>query len=83
MSGGLALPAVMDIQAVDGLRARLLEARAGSVARFQIGAVAAPARAAAAPRPTNRTVTAMKTVGHGGAARKPQPVAAEDGWEEF
>ena len=57
------------------------EALAGSVARFQIGAVAAPARTA--PRPANRTVTAMKTVGHGGAARKPQPVAAEDGWEEF
>ena len=58
------------------------ESLAGSVARFQIGAVAAPARTAA-PRPVNRTVTAMKTVGHGGAARKPQPVAAEDGWEEF
>jgi hypothetical protein len=25
----------------------------------------------------------MKTVGRGGAVRKPQPVAAEDGWEEF
>ena len=58
------------------------EALAGSVARFEIGAVAAPARTAA-PRPVNRTVTAMKTVGHGGAARKPEPVAAEDGWEEF
>ena len=58
------------------------ESLAGSVARFQIGAVAAPARTAA-PRPANRTVTAMKTVGHGGAARKPQPVASEEGWEEF
>ena len=58
------------------------ETLAGSVARFQIGAVAAaPARAA--PRPAHRTVTAMKTVGHGGAVRKPEPVAAEDGWEEF
>ena len=57
------------------------EALAGSVARFEIGAVAAPARTA--PRPANRTVTAMKTVGHGGAARKLQPVAAEEGWEEF
>ncbi len=59
------------------------EVLAGSVARFRIGPVAAPARAAAAPRPTSRNVTAVKTVGHGGAARKPQPVAAEDGWEEF
>ena len=58
------------------------EALAGSVSRFQIGAVAAPARVAA-PRPTHRTVTTMKTVGRGGAARKLQPVASEDGWEEF
>jgi methyl-accepting chemotaxis protein len=59
------------------------EALAGSVSRFQIGAVAAPARPAAAPRPAHRTVTAMKTLGPGGAARKPEPVASEDGWEEF
>ena len=57
------------------------EALAGSVARFQIGAVAAPARTP--PRPAHRTVTAMKTVGYGGAARKAEPVASEDGWEEF
>ena len=58
------------------------ESLAGSVARFQIGAVnAAPARPA--PRPVHRTVTAMKTVGQGGAARRHEPVAAEDGWEEF
>jgi len=57
---------------------------AGSVSRFQIGAVATPARAAHAPaRPANRPVAQMRTVGHGGAARKPQPVASEDGWEEF
>ena len=48
---------------------------------FRIGAVAGPVRPA--PRAAHRTVTAMKTVGHGGAARKPEPVAAEDGWEEF
>jgi methyl-accepting chemotaxis protein len=58
------------------------ESLAGSVARFQIGAVAAP-QARPAHRPVHRTVTAMKTVGRGGAARKLQPVAAEDGWEEF
>ena len=57
------------------------ETLAGSVARFRIGAVAEPVRSA--PRAAHRTVTAMKTVGHGGAARKPEPVAAEDGWEEF
>ncbi len=59
------------------------EALAGSVARFQIGAVTATARPVAAPRPANRTVTAMKTVGHGGAARKLEPAASEEGWEEF
>ena len=60
---------------------------ASSVSRFQIGAVAeAPAaRSAARPqsRPANRPVAQMRTVGSGGAARKPQPVASEDGWEEF
>ena len=59
------------------------ETLAGSVSRFQIGAVAAVAPVRSAPRPVHRTVTAMKTVGRGGAARKPSPVAAEDGWEEF
>ncbi|MDY6925451.1 MAG: methyl-accepting chemotaxis protein, partial [Pseudomonadota bacterium] len=59
------------------------ETLAGSVSRFQTGAAAAAAPVRPAPRPVHRTVTALKTVGHGGAARKPQPVAAEDGWEEF
>jgi methyl-accepting chemotaxis protein len=60
------------------------EVLAGSVSRFQIGAVASPARAAPAPRPAaNRPVAQMRTVGRGGAALKPAPVAAEDGWEEF
>ena len=58
------------------------ETLAGSVARFQIGSVAAPARTAA-PRAAHRTVTAMKTVGRGGAARRLEPVASEEGWEEF
>ncbi|WP_271083902.1 methyl-accepting chemotaxis protein [Brevundimonas sp. NIBR11] len=59
------------------------EVLAGSVARFQIGAVAAPARAAPAARPAARPVAQMRTLGRGGAALKPAPVAAEDGWEEF
>jgi len=58
------------------------ETLAGSVARFQTGvAEVRPLRPA--PRPSSRTVTAMKTVGRGGAARRLDPVAAEDGWEEF
>ena len=67
------------------------ETLAGSVSRFQIGAVAQPPAARSAPRPQSRptshtgshTVTAMRTVGRGGAARRPEPVASEDGWEEF
>ena len=60
------------------------ESLAGSVARFQIGAVAPVARTSHAPaRPAQRAVPQMRTVGHGGAARKPAPVASEDGWEEF
>ena len=57
------------------------ETLAGSVARFQIGAAAQPVRDVA--RSAARPVPALKTVGRGGAALKPQPVAAEDGWEEF
>ncbi|WP_426037750.1 methyl-accepting chemotaxis protein [Brevundimonas sp. DC300-4] len=60
---------------------------ANSVSRFQIGAVVhVPAERSAPrsqPRPANRPVAQMRTVGSGGAARKPQPVASEDGWEEF
>ncbi|WP_426040265.1 methyl-accepting chemotaxis protein [Brevundimonas sp. TWP2-3-4b1] len=60
---------------------------ANSVSRFQIGAVAEAPAARSAPRPqsrpANRPVAQMRTVGSGGAARKPQPVASEDGWEEF
>jgi methyl-accepting chemotaxis protein len=60
------------------------ETLANSVGRFRIGSMAAPARAAPAPaRPAVRPVSQMRTVGRGGAARKPEPVAAEDGWEEF
>lgn len=67
------------------------ESLAGSVARFQIGAVAhapQPVRTAARAErpdayPTQRAVVAMRTVGRGGAARRPDPVPADDGWEEF
>jgi methyl-accepting chemotaxis protein len=56
------------------------ESLAASVSRFQIGAVAQPTRAA---RPAHRPVPALKTVGRGGAALKPEPFGVEDGWEEF
>ena len=63
------------------------ETLASSVSRFQTGAAlgsgAAPARAHAPARPANRPVTQMRTVGRGGAARRPEPVASDDGWEEF
>jgi len=58
------------------------------VSRFRTGQAAAPVAApkpapaaARTPQPVAQTVAALKTVGHGGAALKPQPV--EDGWEEF
>jgi methyl-accepting chemotaxis protein len=57
------------------------ETLASSVARFEIAAVAAPV--VTQPRTVHRPVAAMKTVGRGGAARKPAPVVSEDGWEEF
>ena len=61
------------------------ETLAGSVSRFQIGETAAPARTASrpAPRAANPSAMVLKTVGRGGAARKYEPAAAEDGWEEF
>jgi methyl-accepting chemotaxis protein len=52
------------------------------IGRFEVGRGATPSRAAAKPRPAARqTVTAMKTTGSGGAARK--PAATQDSWEEF
>ena len=65
-----------------------------SVSRFEIGekdrTASAPAHApkpaakpAAKPSAVQRTVTALKAMGAGGAARKLETVAAEDGWEEF
>ena len=68
-----------------------------SVAQFRVGAEtaaaftsapAAHARApsapiASSPRPGSRMVAALKTLGRGGAALKPQTALVEDGWEEF
>ncbi|MGO4410693.1 MULTISPECIES: methyl-accepting chemotaxis protein [unclassified Brevundimonas] len=66
---------------------------AASVAQFRTTQAAAPVvrrpAPAAAPAPVRtaqpvaQTVAALKTVGYGGAALKPAPVAVEDGWEEF
>ena len=56
-----------------------------AVARFQVGSpqgqAARPAPAKHAVSAAQRTVTAMKTVGRGGAA--PAPTVQADGWEEF
>jgi methyl-accepting chemotaxis protein len=65
-----------------------------SVSRFEIGerdrTASTPAhtskpaaKPAAKPSAVQRTVTALKAMGAGGAARKLETVAAEDGWEEF
>ena len=65
-----------------------------SVAQFRVGAAqsaygsapVAPSRTAplaSSPRPGSRMVAALKTLGRGGAALKPQPALVEDGWEEF
>jgi methyl-accepting chemotaxis protein len=58
---------------------------AGSVSRFQISPAAQLVRSASRSqnRPTSQTVTAMRTSGRGGAARRLEPVASEDSWEEF
>jgi len=56
------------------------------VGQFKVGASAPSAirRSAPAARPSApRTHTAMKTMGHGGAAHKPAPAASEESWEEF
>ncbi|MCW0047455.1 methyl-accepting chemotaxis protein [Brevundimonas sp. BT-123] len=66
------------------------ESLQASVAQFRVGS--SPSRAAApapvrtpAPvaKPSSRMVAALKTIGRGGAASKPQATAVEDGWEEF
>jgi len=58
---------------------------AGSVSRFQISAAAQLVRSASRSqtRPASQSVTAMRTIGRGGAARRLEPVASEDRWEEF
>jgi methyl-accepting chemotaxis protein len=61
------------------------ESLAGSVSRFQISAAAQLVRSASRSqtRPASQSVTAMRTIGRGGAARRLEPVASENGWEEF
>ena len=63
---------------------------AASVARFRTrgGADAARPVTRSAPsprpaRPVERPVMAARAHGPGGALRRPEPVAASDGWEEF
>nr|WP_312571037.1 methyl-accepting chemotaxis protein [Brevundimonas sp.] len=64
------------------------ESLQASVAQFRVGesplrmAPVAPPRASA-PSAPSRMVAALKTLGRGGAALKPQPAPTEDGWEEF
>ncbi len=58
------------------------EALSKLIARFDLGAAAAPAAAPAAPK-AHAPVTAMKTTGRGGAAPKPVFEAEEDAWDEF
>ncbi|QSF55964.1 methyl-accepting chemotaxis protein [Brevundimonas fontaquae] len=66
------------------------ESLQASVAQFRVGS--SPSRAASpapvrtpAPvaKPSSHMVAALKTIGRGGAAPKPQATAVEDGWEEF
>ena len=68
------------------------ESLQASMGRFRVGSgqhrthaapQRAPAVAATAPKPTSRMVAALKTLGRGGAALKPQPAPIEDGWEEI
>ena len=68
------------------------ESLQASVGRFRVGSgqqrthaasPRAPAAPAPASKPANRMVAALKTLGRGGAALKPQPAPIEDGWEEF
>jgi len=70
------------------------ESLSQSVARFNIGATGEPAKTQPAQRPApkasrgesfaNRHTTQMKTTSReGSAARKPEPAAESEGWEEF
>ncbi|WP_269221151.1 methyl-accepting chemotaxis protein [Brevundimonas vesicularis] len=66
------------------------ESLQASVAQFRVGS--SPSRAASpapvrtpAPvaKPSSHMAAALKVIGRGGAAPKPQATAVEDGWEEF
>ena len=72
-----------DVLAASVSRFRTAQAAAPVVARKPAPVAAAPAQAAPVrtAQPVAQTIAALKTVGHGGAALKPQVV--EDGWEEF
>ncbi|MDP1618239.1 methyl-accepting chemotaxis protein [Phenylobacterium sp.] len=70
------------------------ESLSQSVGRFNIGATGEPVRTQPAPRPApkasrgehfaNRHTPQMKTTSReGSAARKPEPAAESEGWEEF
>jgi len=56
------------------------EGQAGGLRRSPAPARLAPAHQAA-PKPVNRMIQALKTVGRGGAA--PKVEADPEGWEEF
>ncbi|XKG76507.1 methyl-accepting chemotaxis protein [Brevundimonas vesicularis] len=66
------------------------ESLQASVAQFRVGssssraAAPVPARAPApVAKPSSHMAAALKVIGRGGAAPKPQAAAVEDGWEEF
>jgi len=69
-------------QEAQSLQASVAQFRVGGETVARVPVRAAPAQA---PAPANSgfMATAMKTMGRGGAALKPQAVAAEEGWEEF
>ena len=72
-----------DVLAASVSRFRTAQAAAPVAARkpAPVAAAAAPAAPVRTAQPVAQTIAALKTVGHGGAALKPQVV--EDGWEEF
>jgi len=72
-----------DVLAASVSRFRTAQAAAPVAARkpAPVAAAAAPVAPVRTAQPVAQTIAALKTVGHGGAALKPQVV--EDGWEEF
>ena len=72
-------------QEAQSLQASMAQFRVGATApqRSSIAAASRIARPDPAPIRTSFAAVAMKTLGRGGAALKPQPAPAEEGWEEF